>query len=141
MARELPIAAAAAQGRRPGQRRRIDRPVVAGGRLLFQLRGAVGCLLAKPEPRRAADELLVEQANWAANGHARPSKTAASDRCFKRFNIAPTQQMFAVVDDRDGADRGAAVLHRVKELDAHFCTVNRVFRSGESRVLLMRQVV
>ncbi len=51
-----------------------------------------------------------------------------SDRGFERFNIAPTQEVLAVVDDRDARRieelRWGLVPHWAKELDTRFSMIN-----------------
>jgi putative SOS response-associated peptidase YedK len=55
-------------------------------------------------------------------------ETPASDRGFERFNIAPTQEVLAVVQDRDGRRieglRWGLVPHWAKELKTRFSMIN-----------------
>jgi putative SOS response-associated peptidase YedK len=55
-------------------------------------------------------------------------ETPASERGFERFNIAPTQKVLAVVQDRDGRRieelRWGLVPHWAKELKTCFSTIN-----------------
>ena len=55
-------------------------------------------------------------------------ETPTSDRGFERFNIAPTQEVLAVVDDREGRRieelRWGLVPHWAKELSTRFSMIN-----------------
>jgi putative SOS response-associated peptidase YedK len=55
-------------------------------------------------------------------------ETPSSDCGFERFNIAPTQEVLAVVDDRDGRRieelRWGLVPHWAKELNTRFSMIN-----------------
>jgi putative SOS response-associated peptidase YedK len=71
---------------------------------------------------KRGDELQRRMAELL--GAAQPE----SDLGFERFNIAPTQEVLAVVDDRDGRRieelRWGLVPHWAKELKTCFSTIN-----------------
>lgn len=55
-------------------------------------------------------------------------ETPPSERGFERFNIAPTQEVLPVVDDRDGRRieemRWGLVPHSAKDLNTRFSMIN-----------------
>jgi putative SOS response-associated peptidase YedK len=71
-------------------------------------------------------------------------KAPPSDSGFERFNIAPTQEVLAVVDDRDGRRieelRWGLVPHWAKELNTRFSMINARAEALDQRPAYRRLV-
>jgi putative SOS response-associated peptidase YedK len=71
-------------------------------------------------------------------------ETPSSDCGFERFNIAPTQEVLAVVDDRDGRRieelRWGLVPHWAKELNTRFSMINARAETLDQRPAYRRLV-
>jgi SOS response associated peptidase (SRAP) len=77
---------------------------------------------------RGGDVHVADQPKLGALSGEAGAEVPPSDSGFERFNIAPTQEVLAVVDDRDGRriekPRWGFVPHWAKELNTRLSMIN-----------------